>query len=400
MSEGAWSKLRRIALSQEDTIYTTDGAWTQLRGLEDAAVLPTEEVLSDNRHKTARKSNYAPHLGEKGATLGFRLPWHDALVGDASPLLESAFGFKSTNSLTFNAAGSSDGIVVKSAGTHDPIVLATYDSIIYARPVKSVSSNDATLAIKLAGTPTAATNADATNGACYYYDPTVVVSKYIQVEADRAGENDSLPWILKGGYVTSMTLDVDLGGRMGFGFGCQFHSWSQAAASNVSNPTALSGHFLGLSGEAFLQSASSPAVGTQLDVARVSVDLVIERLPRKAMRAPAGTVPDSSVVGVYPGSFGVGGIKVTYTKVSSTPLTDFQARTPKWGFFTWHMGRPGASTTKDIVALSLPRLIPAALPVEVEIDGIVGYEVDYMIEEDISLTAPYGLPSLAIGSAA
>jgi hypothetical protein len=398
MSEGAWSKLRRLALSQEDTIYTTDGAWTQLRGLEGAEVQTLEDVLSDDRHKTARKRNYAPHLGEKSAVCNFRIPWHDAIVTDASPLYESAFGFKSTSSLTFNAAGSTDGVIVKSAGTHDPIVFATATSI-YARPVKSVSSNDATLAIKLPGAATAATNADATGGACYYYDPTAA-TKYIQLEADRAGESDSLPYILKGGYVTSMTLEVDLSGRMGTTFGCQFHSWTQDTASNVSNASALSGHFLGLAGEAFLQSAASPAVGTQLDVARISVDLVCERIPRRAMRAPGGTVPDSSVSGVYSGSFAVGGVKITYTKISSTPLTDFLARTAKWGFFTWHMGRPGASTTKDIVALSLPRLVPAGKPVEVEIDGIVGHEVDYTIEEDLDLTAPFGLPALAFGSAA
>jgi hypothetical protein len=399
MSESAWGLRRRLALSQEDTYYTSDGAWTQLRGLEGVDVQILQEALADERHVTARKLNHYPHLGEKSATCSFSLPMHDSIVGDASPLFESAFGFKSTNTTLTFSSSPDGGSVVTSAGTFDPIVLCTSGGVLYARPIKSVSGGTGTFAIKLPGAATTSANAATNNGALYYYDPTAE-TKYIQIEADRASETDSLDYILKGGYVTGMTLELDLQSRMMFGFQTQFHSWSQATASNAANPSAPSGHFLGLAGEAFVQDAGTPAAGTQLDVARVSIDLVCERIPRRTMRAPGGTVPDSAVVGVYSGRFVVGGLRVTYTKISSTPATNWAARTAKHAFFSWHMGRPAASTTADIVALSLPKVIPSGYPTEVDLDGLVGLEVPYVVEEDVALTAPYGLPALGFFSAA
>jgi hypothetical protein len=399
VSESASGMRRRAAVSQESSFRTSDATWTQIRGIEDLQVTINQEALPDNRHVTSRKIPYGPYLGAKSAQATFRVPWHDALIADITPLLKSAFGTKSAVSLTFNAAGSTDGVVVKSAGTHDPIIAATAGGVIYARPIKSVSSNDGTLGIKLPGAATAATNADATNGALFYADPDAATAT-VQMEVDRAGENDSLPYILKGGVVVGMAIEVDLAGRMYFGFTVDFYDWTQDTASNISNPSDPSGHFLGMSAEAFIQDGGSPAVGTQLDIVRLVVDLVPERIARNAMRAPAGTVPGNPAVGIYTGRFCVGGVRVTYSKISSTPNTDWAARTAKRGLFNWHMGRPAATATKDIVSLSFPKLVPSGYPQEVDVDGLVGLEVPYVVEEDVALTAPYGLPALGFFSAA
>lgn len=398
MSESSWGLVRRVALSQEDTLGTSDGAWTQLAGIEDFTFSPDQEALPDNRHVTSTKSNHAPFLGPKSATASFRLPWHDRLKQDASPLLESAFGKVSADTIT--STGGTASTITKTAGTFDPLLALTVGGVVEVRPVKSVAANDATLAIQASGASTAATNADATNGACYLWDPSVDTSKYVQLEIDQDTETDSLDWILKRGYVQSMTLELDLQARMAFSFNCQFHDWSQSSATNTAAPTAFSGHFLGLSGEAYLQSTGSPAAGTQLDLARVTVDLVVERIVRNAMRAPGGTVPGSAAVGIYPGRFAVGGVKLAFTKVSSTLLSDWEARTAKGLFLSWHMGRPGASTTKDIVALWLPRVVPMSKPQETDLDGLVGWEIDMTSEVDAALAAAFRFPALGIFSAA
>ncbi len=401
MADGAWKMMRRGAVSAESSFYTSGGSWTQLRGVQDLQVQINQEVLPDERHTTARKSNYAPHLGVKTAQATFFIPWHDDMATDLAPLFLSAFGFKSSDSLTYNDSGSTDGIIVKSDGTHDPQILITTGGVIYARPVKSVSSNDGTLGIKLpgAGDPTAATNADATNGGLWYYDPTAATTS-VQMEVDRAGEDGSLGYILKGGTVTSMSLELNLSGRMGFQFTVTFYDWTQDTTSNISNPSAVSGHFLGMSGEAYLQDWGTPDAGTQRDVSALSVDLTCERITREAMRAPGGTVPGNPAVGVYSARFAVGGVRIVYSKIAVGNITDFNARTAKGGMFAWYKGRPGASTTKDVVSLALPRLIPASMPQEVEVGDLVGHECTYTIEEDTALTAPYGLPSLLVGSAA
>src|SRR5262245_3800689 len=142
MSESASPLRRRAAVSAESSFYTSSGSWTQLRGLENLQVTINQEAIPDNRHVTSRMSNYAPFLGPKAATATFFIPWHLDFATDCAPLLLSAFGFKSSSSLTYNDSGSSATTIVKSGGTHDPIVAPTLTSgsVITPRPVKSVSS--------------------------------------------------------------------------------------------------------------------------------------------------------------------------------------------------------------------------------------------------------------------
>jgi hypothetical protein len=400
MSEGAWTLIRRTALGEEGTtLGATPAGFTNPRGVEGFSMNPTREALPDLRHTTSRKAQYASKIGQKSASCSFRVPIHADIVADLDAAFKSALGAKSANTtLTFSSSTTS--ALTTSAGTFDPVILVTANSILEARPIKSVSGAVGTFAIKPNDTPTTCANAATNNGALYYYDPTAATT-YVRMQADRDSETDEIPYTLSSGYVTKLQIELDLSQRLGVDVEMQFGDWTQEAAAGLADPDgALSGQLLGYAGEAFIQSIGTPAVGTQLDVHGVSINLCCERIRRDAMRAPTATTAGSAINGVYSGRFAVEGLKVTLTKAAVAWLTARTAATAYGAFFSWSLGTPGASTTADKMAIWLPRVVVDGDPVPVDIDGIEGLEVMFKIEEDTTLTAPYNAPCLAFFSAA
>ena len=147
MSEGNLTLLRRVSIgSESSTIYSTPGAYTHVRGLENLSYSFPREALADNRHLTSRRGQNASHLGAKAPEMGFRVPIHNAIFTDLDTVFTSAFGSKSANTFVWSAGAA--GTVTKSSGSFDPIVLVTISAVTHARPVKSVASNVATLAIQ------------------------------------------------------------------------------------------------------------------------------------------------------------------------------------------------------------------------------------------------------------
>src|SRR3990167_661121 len=263
MSEGNLTLLRRVSIgSESSTIYSTPGAYTHVRGLENLSYSFPREALADNRHLTSRRGQNASHLGAKAPEMGFRVPIHNAIFTDLDTVFTSAFGTKSANTFVWSAGAA--GTVTKSSGSFDPIVLVTISAVTHARPVKSVASNVATLAIQGGGANTTAKNAATDSGALYYQDPTAAYTS-MALEMDASGESDHIKYTMAGAVPDQVTLSLDLEQRLGLDLHFMGGDFTINTAANITNPSALSGQQLGFQAECFIQDIGTPAAGTQID---------------------------------------------------------------------------------------------------------------------------------------
>jgi hypothetical protein len=388
MSEGALRQIQRVAVGEEDTtIYTEPLAFTNPRGLEDVSATADRDMIADNRQRTSRRAGTAAHLGSKKWELGFKAPIHAATVTDLTSILKNAAGASASGSaFTYNDTGSSETTIVKSAGTHDPLMLITTASGKEVRPVKSVSTNNATLAIQASANPSAAENP-----ATYYTATPGATETTLAAHWDRDSEADTVTYEAKGGVCDRLALEIDTDGRVAFDVHLMGADWTQTGPSGTAAPSALTGHFVGFAAEVALQSISSPAALTQIDMHALSVNLAPTWIARKATRSTAsGSIPGSAVSGWKRGVWFSEPIKLTVTKASSTWTDAVTDRTAMAFMVSWSAGGPGASTTDVRMALYVPRVV-CTLATPVDIDGIEGMELTLEVEEE-SLSAPYLAP--------
>lgn len=389
MSEGALSNLRRVAIgSESSTLYSAPGAFTQVRGLEGLSHSGMRETLADGRHLTSRKGQYASRLGAHQIDVGFQVPVHGAIHTDLDAVFTSALGTKSANTLTWSADIGTGGGVTKSAGTFDPLILGTVASVTYARPVKTVATNDATMAIKFPGATTTAKQAVTGGGALYLQDPTAAFTS-MQVQCDASGESDYVPATYKGCVPDRVALSLDLAGQLMYDIHFLGGEWTPNAAADITNPSALSGQLIGFTAEAFLQDIGTPAVGTQIDLHAMEINLCWQWIPRMATRAPssAGVLPGSPNSGWKQGLWCPEGLKITVTKQSNNYVAARTAKTAYGFLMVWSLGTPGQAGNASKMALWVPRVVLDADPVEVDIDGISGYELSFKVEEESALSA-------------
>lgn len=388
MAEGANTLKRRVSIgSESSTLYSTPGAYTHVRGLEGLQHSGPRESLADNRHLTSRKPQYASRLGWKSVDVGFQVPVHSAIQTDLDAVFTSAFGTKSANTLTWSADISTGSGITKSGGTFDPLILGTVSSVTYVRPVKTISTNDATMAIKFPGATTTAKQAITGGGALYLHDPTAAMTA-LQIQCDASGETDYVAATYAGCVPDRVALSLDLAGQLMFDLHFVGGGWTKNSAASISDPSTLTGQLVGHQAECFIQDIGTPTTGTQIDLHAMEINLCWEWIPRTATRANvSGAIPDSGIVGWKQGLFAPEGLKVTVTKQSNNWVA---ARTNKtaYGFLmVWSLGGPGDTATNSKMALWIPRIVLDADPVETDIDGISGYELQFKIEEETSLTS-------------
>jgi hypothetical protein len=414
MSEGAFFRTRRYVWCLEDPIYTAGSFQTPYLGYEDSQGTAGYNLLPDNRQLTTRLGVKAGHLGEKQATFTFTRPLHNAFCstnGEALALmLEAALGSDADGSaLTFSSA-STNATGTVSAGTFAPIVetvLTKTDNPTIRRrvPVKSVAGGTvATWAIK----PTLPsgyavtdinnpdqTGSSATGGKCFKEDPTAT-SYTFQFEIDQDGENDSVPWILKGMAINELTVLYDLQERLRLRFGFEGGDWSQESGSNLADASSEpSGNFLSWAASCFIQDLTTPAEGTQVEITNLELNLASQMIPRRATRQNTGAtplVPGSAICGYKRGlSLGDGTLKVTVSKASTAWITALTNRTPYQFFVDFTMGGPSATATGAAVAIWCPRVVLESVE-EVENEGLTGQALTFRIE-DSGLASADGLLS-------
>jgi hypothetical protein len=390
MSEGALTQIRRFVIGKEDgAIYAAPADWLSPRGCEDVTASADFERIADNRQRTSRRAGTASHNGPKKWELGFRSPLHSASTADLDCVLENVAGAAADgSSFTYNDSGSSATTIVKSAGTHDPLLLLTVGGVKEVRPVKSVSTNDATLAIRASGDPSAAENP-----ARFYTASPTASETTLAAEWDRDQEGDTIAYAASGGVCDRCAIEMDTEGRVFFDVHIMGADWTDAdqTPNNITAPSSLSGHFLGYAAEAFLQDIGTPAVGAQKDISTVSIDLAPTWIARKATRANvSGAVPGSATAGWKRGVWFSSPPTITVTKNAQSYLTAIKNRTPYAFMISWSLGGPGATATDDRCALYLPRvIITAAVPTD--IDGLEGCQLTLEVEEE-ALSAPYLFP--------
>jgi hypothetical protein len=305
------------------------------------------------------------------------------------PILKNAAGAAAAGSaFTYNDSGSSATTIVKSAGTHDPLLLITVGGVKEVRPVKSVSSNDATLAIQASGDPSAAENP-----ARYYTATPAATETTLSAQWDRDSEADTVNYVATGGVCDRLALEIDLDGRVALDVHLMGADWSDSdqTPNDLAAPSTLTGHFVGFAAECFLQDIGTPAAGTQIAMGGLSVNLAPTWIARKATRANvSGAVPGNATSGWKRGVWFTEPIKLTVTKASTAWTTAVTSRTPMAFMVSWSTGGPGATATDGRMALYLPRVIVTAVA-STDIDGIEGQEITLEVEEE-SLSAPYLFP--------
>jgi hypothetical protein len=388
MSEGALGIIQRVVVGKENgSIYTAPSAFTAPRGIEEVSASAKRELLPDNRQKTSRRAGHASHLGPKSWELGFKAPLHAATQTDLDPILENVAGAAAGTGSAITATGTTT-VVTKTAGDFlAPCLLLTTASGKEVRPIKSVSSNDATLAIR-----GSAASSAAENPAFFYTGTPTGAETTLAAEWDRHSESDVVNYEAQGGVCDRLALEIDTEGRVALDVHLMGADWSQDdTPDNIASPSTLSGHFLGYAAEVFLQDIGTPAAGTQIDMHALSVNLAPQWIARKATRAVgSGSVPGSAVAGWKRGVWFGEPIKLTVTKAAASYVTAITARTAYGLLVSFAAGGPGASTTDVRMALWVPRVVIAdAQPVD--IDGIEGMELTLEVEEE-ALTAPYLAP--------
>ncbi len=388
MSEGANGFLRRVSIgSESSTLYSAPGSFTHVRGVEGLTHQGPRESLADNRHLTSRKGQYASRLGVKSVDVGFQVPVHSAIQTDLDAAFTAALGTKSANTLTWSADISTGSGITKSAGTFDPLVMGTVGGVTFVRPGKTIATNDLTMAIKFPGATTTAKQAITGGGACYVQDPTAAFTA-MQIQCDASGEADYVPATYKGCVPDRLALSLDLAQQLMFDLHFVGGDWTKNSAPDITNPSALSGQLIGQQAECFLQDIGTPLVGTQIDLHSMEINLCWEWIPRTAARAnTSGVIPGSPLSGWKQGLFCPDGLKITVTKQNNNYVAARTNKTPYGFFMCWSLGAPGDTATSSKMALWIPRVVLDADPVEVDIDGISGYELQFKVEEESSLSA-------------
>lgn len=391
MSQGALTRIQRVAIGKEATIYSTPGSFTKPRGIEAVSMTAGREALADNRQLTSRKAQHAAHIGQKSFAFGMTIPMHDDIVADMGDIFEGALGELVSPSALVFVSGTQSTITI-SAGVFDPLIIITLsDGSKHVRPVKSVAGGTvATLAILLpvlgGRTVTGATNALS----CYKHDPSADISSF-QIQTDRDQETDQVPFIGKGCAPTSVGLSLDLTQRLGFSFTFEGGDWEQAVGADLGDPDgALSGQYLGYACEIYVQDIGTPTAGTQLEAQTVALDLAPQTIGRRATRLNTGVdvVPGSALVGWKRGLQFPNPVTLTLTLADSQWIVDRDALTPFGMLLVFSKGTPDSNATLDRVAVFLPRVVLDSEPTLTEIDGIQGQQLAFRVEEE-ALAAPY-----------
>ena len=391
MSQGALTRIQRVAIGKEATLYATPASFTKPRGIEATSMTAAREALADNRQLTSRKAQHAAHIGQKSFAFGMTIPMHDNIVDDMGDVFEGALGSKvSTTALVF-VSGTQSTITI-SSGTFDPLIIITLsDGSRHVRPVKSVAGGTvATLAIQLPAlggrTVTSVSNALA----CYKHDPSADVLSF-QIQSDRDQETDQVPYVGKGCAPLSVGLSLDLTQRLGFSFSFEGGDWLQTVGGDLGDPDgALSGQYLGYACEVYVQDISTPSAGVQLEAQTVALDLAPQTIGRRATRinTSVDNVPGSALVGWKRGLQFPEPVTMTLTLADSTYITDRDNRVPFGMLLVFSKGTPDSAASNERVAVFLPRVVLDAEPTLTDIDGIEGQQLSFRVEEE-ALAAPY-----------
>lgn len=391
MSQGALTRIQRVAIGKEATIYSTPGSFTKPRGIEAVSMTAGREALADNRQLTSRKAQHASHIGQKSFAFGMTIPMHDDIVADMGDIFEGALGSIVTPSSLVFVSGTQSTITI-SSGIFEPLILITLsDGSQHIRPVKSVAGGTvATLAIQLPAlggrTVTGVGNATV----CYKHDPSADISSF-QIQTDRDQETDQVPFIGKGCAPTSVGLSLDLTQRLGFSFTFEGGDWDQSVGGDLGDPDgALSGQYLGYACEIYVQDIGTPTTGTQLEAQTVALDLAPQTIGRRATRLNTGVdlVPGSALVGWKRGLQFPNPVTLTLTLADSQWIVDRDARTPFGMLLVFSKGTPDSASSSGRVAVFLPRVVLDSEPTLTEIDGIQGQQLAFRVEEE-ALAAPY-----------
>ena len=390
MSQGALTRIQRVAIGKEATIYTTPVAFTKPRGIEGTSMTAGREALADNRQLTSRKAQHAAHVGQKSFAFGMTIPMHDDIVADMGDVLEGALGSKvAASSLTF-VSGNQSSITI-SAGTFDPlIIISLSDGSKHVRPVKSVAANVATLAIQLPALGGRTVTGVANAVAAYKHDPSADISTF-QIQSDRDQEPDQVPYVGKGCAPLSVGLSLDLTQRLGLSFSFEGGDWDQTVGGDLGDPDgALVGQYLGYACEVYIQDIGTPSAGTQLDAQTVGLDFAPQTIARRATRINTSdlTVPGSALVGWKRGLQFPNAVTLTLTKADSTWIAERDARTPFGMLLVFSKGTPGSTPGLEKIGVFLPRVALDSEPTLTDIDGIEGQQLAFRVEEE-ALAAPY-----------
>lgn len=394
MSTGALTRIQRLALGAESTIYDTPSSFENISAIEAVTATASRAPLADNRQLTSRKAQHASHLGEKAFDSSFTVPLHQDITDQLDDVLTTALGSKAGGSLVGPFAGTEATVTSVGGGTFDPIVKITLsDGSVFVRPVKSVTGNVATLAIRLptlgARTVTNVENAVSTGGACYIQDPDGAVTTF-HVEIDRDGEPDQVPYIGKGCAVTAATIALNLTARLTLQVSMSGGDWSQETPTNTAAPAEISGQQLGYAAEAFLQDIGTPSAGVQLDLNTITMNLASQALPVRATRAVLadGSVPGSAITHYKRGLFAPDAVQLTLAVADASYVADRTNKTPKGLFLCFTAGGPGDTSALFRMAIFYPRVVLDADPTLTDIDGIEAMQLSYRVEEQ-ALVAPY-----------
>lgn len=391
MSQGALTRIQRVAIGKEASIYSTPASFTKPRGIEATSMTAGREALADNRQLTSRKAQHAAHVGQKSFAFGMTIPMHDDIVADMGDVFEGALGELVAPSSLIFVSGTQSTITI-SSGTFEPLVSITLsDGSQHIRPVKSVAGGTvATLAIQLPAlggrTVTGAANATA----CYKHDPSADISTF-QIQSDRDQEPDQIPYVGKGCAPLSVGLSLDLTQRLGFSFSFEGGDWEQAVGVDLGGPDGvLTGQYLGYACELYVQGISFPSAGVQLEAQTVALDLAPQTIGRRATRLNTGVdvVPGSALVGWKRGLQFPNQVTMTLTKADAAWITARDARTPFGMLMVFSKGTPSSTSSSGRVAVFLPRVVLDSEPTLTDIDGIEGQQLAFRVEEE-ALAAPY-----------
>lgn len=391
MSQGAMTRIQRVAIGKEASLYETPASFTRPRGIEGTSMTAAREALADNRQLTSRKAQHAAHIGQKSFAFGMTIPMHDNIVDDIGDVFESALGsLVSPSALTF-VSGTQSTITV-SGGVFDPLVLITLsDGSTHVRPVKSVAGGTvATLAIQLPALGGRTVIGCINANQCYKHDPSADILSF-QIQSDRDQETDQVPYVGKGCAPLSVGLSLNLTQRLGFSLSFEGGDWLQTVGGDLGDPDGpLSGQYLGYACEVYLQSISAPSAGVQIEAQTVALDLAPQTIGRRATRinTSVDNVPGSALVGWKRGLQFPEPVTMTLTLADSQYITDRDSHEPFGMLLVFSKGTPDSASSSGRMAVFLPRVVLDAEPTLTDIDGIEGMQLSFRVEEE-ALTAPY-----------
>lgn len=386
MSEGAYGRIGRITISDESTIYTSGGNYQHIAAPEEITYTHEREALADNRQLLISKGQYAAHLGRKSGEVSFTAPLHAATYSELQYALKSAFGQKSTRQAVFSAANTTT-LTIDAGANFDPLMQVTIGGVEIIVPIKSISGAVGTYAILPGGSASACATALDTTGACYIQDYTAAVTT-LNIQCDKHGESDYVPYTFTGAVPTKCELNLDLSQRLSLNWSFMVGDWTANTAANVASPSAMSGQFLGYAAQCYLQDIGTPAAGTQIDLHSLQANLCWEFIPREATRAnTSNLVPGSPISGYKAGVWCPEGVTMTLTKNANAYVTARTNKTPFGFLMVWSTGGPGdTATTNGKIGLWFPRLVLDRDPKEVDIDGLMGVELHFAVELESALT--------------